>query len=126
MDDDLWDTNVDERQLQMNLHNNQLEREKEKMKKNKYNEGFINGTDYNDEESYKKGFVDGYNHSLELGLCLGKCNSIIKLFELELVNMDNDKLNRIKEIKSEIELNTYKISRELINDYFREINLKFQ
>lgn len=124
MDDDLWDTNVDERQLQMNLHNNQVERENEKIKKNKYYEGFINGTDYNDEESYKKGFDDGYNHSLDLGLCLGKCNSIIRLSELELIVLDSDKLSRIKEIKSEIELNTYKITREVINDYFRELNFK--
>lgn len=124
MDDDLWDTNVDERQLQMNFHNNEVERENKKIKKNKYYEGFINGTDYNDEVSYKKGFDEGYNLSLDLGLCLGKCNSIIRLSELELIMIDNNKLNRIKEIKSEIELNTYKISREVINEYFRELNFQ--
>ena len=46
--DDIWDSDVNERELQLNLHNNFVINEKENHEKLNYNEGFLEGSDYQD------------------------------------------------------------------------------
>lgn len=123
-DDDIWDSNANQRDIELNLHNNEVTRETEKIKKIEYYHGFMEGTDTEDKENYKKGFIQGYNYSLELGLCMGKADSLLKLNELNLIILGECKIKKIKEIKNDIENNTYKINKEMIDKYYEVLSIK--
>lgn len=113
MNDDIWDDEVSERQLQINLHSIQADRELAKIKQIKYQEGFIAGSDFEDEVSYKEGFEVGYDYSVNIGCVLGSIDVILKLSECGLLGICEKKKKVLKESKKKIEEEMIKIEADL-------------
>lgn len=118
--DDIWDSEVNERDYQLNLHNNFIINEKENLEKLNYNEGFLAGSDFEDLEEFNKGYLKGIEYTSNFGIELGRIDSILILDKLKIEVIENCKRTKLEQIKKEIEENTYKI-RENLNKEIEEI-----
>lgn len=113
MNDDVWDVDTNERELQLSLHNNIVERESEKITKIDYHEGYLAGSDFENTDTYQENFKKGFDYTKDFGAQLGRLDAILYLSKLNIKHLCDCKSERLGELKKQAEEKTFKIENNL-------------
>lgn len=102
----------DERKVQLYLYDNEIFNEAKKLTKVQYQQGFIEGSEYEPPEAKCKGINDGFNYSVNVGKCLGKVDCILKFKDIGFIELNEEELKKLMMIKENIEYNTFNVNEE--------------
>ncbi len=113
--DDVWDSETNEREIQLALHDNLKEKEQNKIDTILYNEGYLNGIEITNEEKYNEGVNKGIEYTKDFGYEIGKIDAYLLLDKFGIKVLSKSTKNKLLKLKVNIEESSYQIDTNLSN-----------
>ena len=117
---DVFEEDKNDDENERKIAENDYYNEMNKIANTAFNEGYLSTVDKNDEAKYNEGFEKGVQYSLSFGKLFGLIEAFLLITSVSSETEQSD-IDKISEIKTELENFKEKLSEETISEYDKKI-----
>lgn len=117
---DVFEEDKNDDENERKIAENDYYNEMNKIANTAFNEGYLSTVNKNDESKYNEGFEKGVQYSLSFGKLFGLIEAFLLISSVSSQTEQSD-IDKITEIKTELENFKEKLSEETISEYDKKI-----